>query len=1083
MLSSAPSAPVPASTTDAAQRAIAELPVDASAVVLGAPGTGKTTALLARVRALIDAGVRVDEVLVLTPSRRTATVLRDRLALAVDVASDGALARSMTSFAFQIVRAAEVRAAGEPPHLLAAGDQDRIIADLLAADIDDPEHASIAWPTAIGPQVRASREFRTELRTLIAECTESGVDAGALRELAARRGSAAWGAAASFLTQYRRTLAAMRASARDASDLLREAGVLLERSPRGAEGERVLGAPGRLRAVLVDDAQELTRGGVDIVRGLRERGVAVMAFGDPDIASGSFRGASPAEFSRLCDLLGAVHVLDAPHRAAPGLVRLTRVVTAAIGAAGRVDHRRAPAPRDDTDPSVRAMLAASPFEEVDAIARAVREWHLLDEIPWSRIAVIAHDTRQVADLEAELAAREVPTRAAGVQRPLGREQVVRDLVEIVRLGMTDPDLRDPDAITAALLSPFGGLDAVGLRRLRARLRHAELADGGSRPARELLASGFVHPLELSLLDTPEARSAERLATTLAQLHAEAARGATAHELLWIAWERARDGAGRPVARVWHELAVGGGVLAAEAGHALDALVALFDAAKRYVERDDAEGAAPFLRRILDSDVPEDVLASPESDGTLTVLTPATALGTEFDAVVIAGVQDGVWPNLRLRGGLLDTWRLADEAAAWRAGDAAPPPPATIDRRRSVLHDELRLFARAVSRARSRVLVTAVDDDDRGPSTLFSFLPEPEHPDPDPLEGGHPLTLRGLVSQHRRTLTSSTSEPALDHAAGQLVLLALAGVPGAATAEWFGVTPPSSTAPLYDPARAPVPVSPSALSSLSECAVDWVVKSLGGSTTTWSKGAGVILHAAMEDVPGGDLDELRRIVDDRWAELDFEAPWMSVKEKAWAYLLTERLHRYLTSFADAGGRAVGAEERFRLAVERVEADAGPPPVRALDGAEGTAVGSFAVLNGSIDRVELFPQPDGSERAVIVDLKTGRSEKRVIDKHVADDPQLAAYQLALTEGLVPGAQGAENGGARLIVLSQTTAKEPHFRLPQQPPLSPEQRSAFLQSIVRTAELMAATSFEAPIDAHCATARFGVCSVHTVRAVSAS
>ena len=42
---------------------------------------------------------------------------------------------------------------------------------------------------------------------------------------------------------------------------------------------------------------------------------------------------------------------------------------------------------------------------------------------------------------------------------------------------------------------------------------------------------------------------------------------------------------------------------------------------------------------------------------------------EFDAVVVAGVQDGVWPNVRLRGGLLQTWRLpgALAAASWGQG--------------------------------------------------------------------------------------------------------------------------------------------------------------------------------------------------------------------------------------------------------------------------------------------------------------------------------------------------------------------------------------------------------------------------------
>ncbi|MFG6401803.1 PD-(D/E)XK nuclease family protein [Microbacterium sp. P04] len=1086
-------APFPGIALDDVQARVSALPADASGVVLGAAGTGKSAALVGRVRSLVAAGVGVDELLVITPSRQTATALRDRLAIAIDEASSGALARSMASFAFQIVRAAEVRSGAEPPQLLAAGDHDRILADLLAGDIDEPGTAAIAWPPAIGPEVRSSRQFRGELRQFIAVCTELGLESGELARLAADRGEDAWAAAASFLREYRDALAQMSTRARDAADLLREAATVLLATPGGAEGERLLGAAGRLRAVVIDDAQELTRGGIDVVAALRSRGVAVIAFGDPDIASGAFRGASPEIFAALCDLLGTAAVLDAPHRASGALTRLTRVVTSAIGAAGRVEHRRAPGPVDPDDTTVRTIIAASPFEEIDAIARVVREWHLIDEVAWSRIGIIAHDTRQVAALESELAAREVPTRAAGVQRPLGSEPVVRDLLALVALGLVDAQARDPDEVSAVLVSPFGGLDAVGLRRLRGRLRHAELADGGARPARVLLAEAVAHPLELAAMDTPEARAAERLATTLAHLSSEAARGATVHELLWLAWERARDGAGRPLSRSWHDVAVGGGPLAAEVGHALDALVALFDAAKRFLERDPAAETAAFIRRILDSDVPEDILASPDRPATVTVLTPATALGAEFDAVVIAGVQDGVWPNLRLRGGLLDTWRLADETAAWRGGADAADVPAVIDRRRGALHDELRLFARAVSRARAQLVVTAVDDDDLGPSPLFALLPEPEAPAVDDVEAGHPLTLRGLVSQHRRTLTSSPSSAARTHAAEQLVVLARERVTGAAPTQWFGVAAPSSTGPLRDPDRSPVPVSPSKMSTFADCPLDWAVRALGGETRSWSAGAGVILHAALEEVPSGELEALRKIVDDRWGELDFEAPWLSRKEHVWAHLLTDRLHAYLARFHAEGGRTIGAEARFRLAVDLDQAEGETPRVFAIDPDAGERPpGRLAMLTGSIDRVEVYPPGRGeqlppgeqdAESVVIVDLKTGRSEARVSDEKVADDPQLSAYQLALVEGLVPGTDAAANAGARLIVLSKTTAKSPHYRLARQAPMATDNRAAFLEGIVQTARAMASDRFDAPVDAHCSTSRFGVCALHTVKAVSSS
>src|SRR5690606_36501809 len=87
-----------------------------------------------------------------------------------------------------------------------------------------------------------------------------------------------------------------------------------------------LGPLATLRAVLIDDAQELTRGGITLVRALRARGVEVMAFGDPDISSGAFRGASPHLFHELSVLLSDVFVLDGAHRQKPALTDLTRTV-------------------------------------------------------------------------------------------------------------------------------------------------------------------------------------------------------------------------------------------------------------------------------------------------------------------------------------------------------------------------------------------------------------------------------------------------------------------------------------------------------------------------------------------------------------------------------------------------------------------------------------------------------------------------------------------------------------------------------------------------------------------------------------
>ncbi|MBP2437776.1 ATP-dependent helicase [Microbacterium amylolyticum] len=1066
---------------DPEQKRVIDADPTQSAVVVGAAGSGKTSVITARTSRLIGGDapqLSPEELMVLTPSRVSATRLRDHLGLAAGVATPGPLARSVGALAFHIVRSDAAARGEDAPQLLTGADQDRILAHIIEGDIAD---GRITWPAHLSVDVRRTRDFRSELRAFLDSAIELDVSS---EELSALSGGE-WSPVAQLLSEYADVVSQMRTSSRDAAELISEAERILRTR------ETVAGID-RLRTIMIDDAQELTRGGIALVRALRGRGVAVMAFGDPDIASGAFRGITPDLFSGLARDLGQMIVLTGQHRAGDELSWLSRSVTQSIGASAMVQHRLAPGPAPEQPTSLSVVRAASPHDEIDAIAWRLREWHLTGGVPWNDMAIIAHDTRQLVMLENELAAREVPTRAAGVARPLGTEPAVRQIVELVRLGTTPPEQWDDEALDRALRSSYGGFDGVALRRLRARLRHAEMATGGARPARELVREGFFHPVQFGLLDTPEGRSAERLATTLSGLGDMTREGATIHDLLWHAWDRARTIDGRRLSSHWHRLATSSGPLAAEATRALDGLVALFQAAKRSIERNPEQGPGPFIREILDSDVPEDTLSAPERAASVTLLTPANALATEFDAVVIAGLQDGVWPNLRPRGGLLGTWRLAEAVHALREGRVETETPPLIDRRREALHDELRLFVRAISRARARLLVTAVDDESSTPSPLFGFLPAAAA---SPHED-HPLTLRGLVAHHRRTLTTTDDLAQREHAAGQLRLLADAGVPGADPESWYGQRPPTTTAPLRDIEAGPVRISPSRIETFEECGLQWAISSLGGDTVTSpSAGLGTILHAALERVPDGGADELRRVVEERWGELDFETPWIARKERRRLDQYISRLDYYLSSVRSEGGRVIASEAPFRFAVAFDDGS-----VHTGDSIEAPR---RAIVRGVIDRVEGYrrgggdhmeargtrpaPEPiaplddDATEAVVVADLKSGKFEQRTTDPSVASDAQLATYQIAVQEGLVPGADPGGMAGARLLVVSQTTSKSP-YRVAHQHPLQGPSRDEFLARVVEAGRGMAASSFTAAVESHCEGARFApVCRIHTIKAVS--
>jgi RecB family exonuclease len=162
------------------------------------------------------------------------------------------------------------------------------------------------------------------------------------------------------------------------------------------------------------------------------------------------------------------------------------------------------------------------------------------------------------------------------------------------------------------------------------------------------------------------------------------------------------------------------------------------------------------------------------------------------------------------------------------------------------------------------------------------------------------------------------------------------------------------------------------------------------------------------------------------------------------------------------------------------------------------GDQAIIHGYIDRIEAYPPGAGDhphargrgwERiagaeagpTVVVDLKTGKNDPES-DSGVLEHAQLAAYQIAVQQGLVEGAPPDSLAGARLVIVSKTLAKS-DYRIAHQHTLDDEARAAFLRRVSDAARGMSASSFTAQVESHCADTQRRVhpCRVHTVPAVS--
>ncbi|MFD8146833.1 ATP-dependent helicase [Streptomyces sp. NPDC059708] len=554
-----------------------------------------------------------------------------------------------------------------------------------------------------------------------------------------------------------------------------------------------------------------------------------------------------------------------------------------------------------------------------------------------------------------------------------------------------------EAAVELLSSPLGGMDAADLRRLGRALRDEERAAGVSVPAPSdvLLARALAEPERLTAHDPAYARGAQRLGLLLRKARELLQGGGTAEEALWTLWD------GTPWPQRLERQARRGGPAGRNADRDLDAVCALFDNAARAEERTGGRGALNFLEQLEAEDIAADTLTGKAAGSdAVRLMTAHRSKGLEWGLVVVAGVQEGLWPDLRRRGSLLEADRIG------RDGLAEPLTPGAL------LAEERRLFYVAATRARHRLVVTAVkapaEDGDQPSRFLTELGVTPKDVTGRPRR---PLAVPALVAELRATTVDPDASPALrDAAARRLARLAALTddedrplVPAAHPQRWWGLyEPTAATVPLRDRDR-PVTLSGSALDQLANtCSLQWFLgrEVKADAPSTAAQGFGNVVHVLADEVASGrtpaDLAVLMERLDSVWDALAFDAPWKSRQEKDNARAALERFLRWHTT--DRGGRtAVATEHDFDVTL-----DAGEYAVR---------------VRGSMDRVEADPQG----RAYVVDFKTGKGAPT--RDEVARHPQLAVYQLAVREGAVDevfDGRRPEPGGAELVQLRQGAAK---------------------------------------------------------------
>lgn len=1019
---------------DAAQRSVVEH-TTGPLLVLAGPGTGKTTTLVESVAARIARGQDPERILVLTFSRKAAVELRDRMALRIG-AAQAPQATTFHSFCYALIRAhQDSDLFVEPLRLLSGPEQDVTVRELLAGQVDLERLglAHVRWPDELRACL-TTRGFADEVRAVLARSRELGLAPDALDAFARRIGRPDWRAASAFLAEYLDVLDLQ--GVLDYAELVHRA-VLLAGRPEIAGR-----LAARYDAVYVDEYQDTDPAQVRLLHALAG-GRTLVAFGDPDQSIYAFRGADvggilefPHAFRRADGRPAPVEVLRTSRRSGAALLEATRRVTRRMPLprlpAEQVRAHREPTPVRDGG-RVEVYTYPTSGTELDNIADILRRAHLEDGVPWNDMAVLVRaGSRALPAVRRALTSAGVPVDVDGDDLPLRHEPAVAPLLTALRAVATAEAGGRDDAGTATrtdadadadagadagaradadtdacwlttetaltlLTSPLAGMDTADLRRLGRALREEERAAGNPLPppSDELLARALAEPERLAVHDPVYARGAQRLGSLLRRARERLADGGTAEEALWDLWD------GTPWPQRLERSARRGGAAGRNADRDLDAVCALFATAARAEERTGGRGAQNFLEEIEAEDIAADTLtrraARPDA---VRLMTAHRSKGLEWRLVVVAGVQEGLWPDLRRRGSLLEADRIG------RDGLAEPLTPGAL------LAEERRLFYVAATRARERLVVTAVkapaDDGDQPSRFLTELGVEPKDVTGRPRR---PLAVAALVAELRATTVDPRVSDPLRRAAAQRLarLAALADedgrplVPSAHPYRWWGMFEPTeSKVPLRNRDQ-PVVLSGSALDQLANtCALQWFLgrEVKADAPATAAQGFGNVVHVLADEVASGrtpaDLAVLMERLDSVWNALAFDAPWKSSQEKENARAALERFLKW--HVMDRTGRTpVASEHDFDITLE-----AGDYRVR---------------IRGQMDRVEA----DGEGRAYVVDFKTGKQapSAREVERH----PQLAVYQLAVGQGAVDevfDGKRPEPGGAELVQLRQGAAK---------------------------------------------------------------
>ena len=756
------------------------------------------------------------------------------------------------------------------------------------------------------------------------------------------------------------------------------------------------------------------------------RSTQIVVLGNPDEAVETFRGGDPLMLASAARDFDAVALtLPQVHRGSRQIAALIELAVQQVQVAGCISQRRPNYQHlVQNSQSVCFKVAPDDTVQVGAVAAHMRSLHLEQGLAWGQMAVIVRQSSSVELIRQELRRGGVPLAPDTPALLLRSEPAAKALLDCARAALEQllgvPVVQE-EAARALLLSPLVGFSAIELRRLRRILGESPEHLG----TRVLSDTELFDQLEAAPTLAAKAKVAQAINEALTKERSEGLEA-----LVWGAWQASGK------AQYWRQLALdieADSLLRQRADHDLDVVISLFKRLEVWSERNPSAPGQQFLDELEAQQVASDSVAAlgarPQG---VSVLTVAACAGRQWEFVAVLGVDDGVWPNLRLRDSLTQTGLLTD-IVSQRIADtvnlssltASLDPQALAQARAQICSDEMRLLVAAMSRANSQLWLGAVNGGEQGPSSFFNYLSRQSGIPIEPIQPGGAYTLRGLVATLRRQLMLDLKHndgAGAPQIAALLAALAQRGVPGADPRSWLGIAGASQfltdlpaqlegqdqlgtqaaahavvalkklQAQRVNQARQRgARLSPSDVENIETCPLRWYLQRHGGSPASSSaQQIGALIHwlAQQGQEHGLSREQLLDLFYRERSSLQLPGGWYGRQENQRVEKMVENLALYLAN--SPANMQVEVECPVRAQVE-LEVDGAPLKIK---------------ISGRADRLE-----HTSQGIDVIDFKTGAS---VDSAGAQTNAQLATYRVALQ------ARGENVHGGALIMLGKENKK---------------------------------------------------------------